>query len=153
VIRAATPADADRLVALAQHFLAATAYGQLLPVQKDRLLALVEPVCTHGVVFVSELDRPFAPELVGMIAISVAEHALAGLLFGDELVWWVEPSFRDRRGTALLERAEAWGVEHGLAFLRMVAPAESPTVGKLYERHGYAPVETSYVKQLTPRAA
>jgi GNAT superfamily N-acetyltransferase len=147
VIRAATPADADRIVEMAEHFLAATPYGQFLPAQRERLLALVDPVCARGVILLADAPKPFAPLPVGLLAIYEAEHPFSGTRYGDELIWWVEPVFRGRVGVQLLEAGEQWAADRGLAFLKMVAPHGSE-IGHFYERRGYRPIETAFQKPL-----
>lgn len=147
MIRAATIDDADAIVTLAEHFLSQTAYGALLPVTRERLVALVDPICTSGVIFVDDEGGA----LVGFLALVAGEHPYSGVAFAEELAWWVEPAYRGRRGLALLEAAEAWARGHALAFLKMVAPADS-AIGALYRRRGYTAVEVAYQKPIA-RAA
>lgn len=145
-IRAATLDDVPRLHELVAHFLRSTPYGNLLRAPSEaRLFALVEQVLTLGVVLVAEMED----QLVGMIALVALEHPFSGEPFGDELVWWVEPTHRGHTvGPHLLDMAEAWARSKGLTMLKMVAPAGS-NLGSFYERMGYRAVETAYSKPLS----
>lgn len=149
-IRPATDDDRAALATMVQHFLESTPYGALFPevtrrdvdAVVDLVLELVES--SGGFVAVAEVNGA----VVGLIAILHQVHVLTGQPYGDELCWWVEPSFRGA-GPRLLAAAEAWARTNGLLMFRMVAPSDSPAVGRLYERRGYRALETSYVKTLT----
>mgnify|MGYP000894854066 CR=1 len=73
----------------------------------------------------------------------------ASALVAQELFWWVDP---DKRGAGirLLQRAEQWAKEKGAVTLQMIALDElsGESVGRLYERRGYRPLERSYVRNL-----
>lgn len=84
--------------------------------------------------------------------------ALGGVLFPDpntgepvatEFFWYVRPEARGA-GLKLLPEFERWAVEAGAARVHMVhllklAPEK---LGRLYQRRGYTPTETLYVKTL-----
>ena len=84
--------------------------------------------------------------------------ALGGVLFPDpntgepvatEFFWYVLPSARGA-GLQLLTSFEAWAAEAGATRVHMVhllklAPEK---LGRLYQRRGYTPTETLYVKTL-----
>lgn len=144
-IRAATLDDLPQLHEMAAHFLRETPYGDVLRAPSEaHLFGLVEQVLSLGIILVAELHD----QLVGMIALVALTHPFSGELFGDELVWWVEPTQRGTGvGPHLLDMAEAWARSKGLAFLKMVAPAGSD-IGTFYVRMGYRAIETAYSKPL-----
>lgn len=143
MIRAATEADTPRLVEMALRFIMETPY-RVFPTTPAALSWIVRVVLEHGAAFVAEDDG----HLVGMIGVVVTPHPLTGERFCDEVVWWVEPEHRSlRTGPALLHRIESWAVTNDVHLIRMIAPNRSG-VGDFYERCGYVPVETSYIKRL-----
>lgn len=142
-IREATAADRPRLVAMGLRFIAETPY-QSFPSTPQALEWILSVVLEHGVAFVAEHNGA----VLGMIAAIVAPHPLTGEPFADEIVWWVEPEHRaSRLGPRLLHSLEKWTVTKGVHSIRMVSPTGTK-VGEFYERLGYVPVETSYLKRL-----
>jgi GNAT superfamily N-acetyltransferase len=146
-IREATPADVPAVAALAAHFLATPYARQYFRASSDRLE-----------LFVSFLvDTPGCTVLVADDAGVVGFLALLGGLnpldeageFCEEIAWWVEPRARGRGriGAQLLAAAEQWARANAYLWLKMIAPSQS-RVGRFYERSGYAPLETAYVKGL-----
>jgi GNAT superfamily N-acetyltransferase len=127
------------------HFLVSTPYGKLLAFVPAVVVNLAGWVLEHGHIVVGERDGV----LVGFIALVAAPHPISGEPVAEELAWWVEPSARrGRLSYYLLRSAEDWARQKGLSMLKMVAPSGS-TVGAFYERLGYSPVETAYIKRLT----
>lgn len=147
-IRPATPADSEALYALGRRFLEGTRYGALFCATPESLARLVGVVFAFGdnatiLLTVDSDDRPF-----GMLVAFVAPHPIDGLLYCDEVVWWVNPDARGMRaGPKLLAAAEEWARGKNCSMLKMVAPIGS-TVGRFYERLGYRAVETAHVKVL-----
>jgi GNAT superfamily N-acetyltransferase len=145
-IREATLDDLDRIVELAARFIGQGPYAALLLLAPNRphLERLVQIILEHGVVLVGEVDGT----IEGMLALTALPHPTTGEPFGDELAWWVNPEVRaSRLGPRLLQAAETWCQARGLPWLKMIAPAGT-SVGRYYERHGYAPLETAYLKRL-----
>jgi GNAT superfamily N-acetyltransferase len=142
-IRQATHDDQPGMVAMGLRFIATTGYAAF-PSTPEALGWILAVVLEHGVAYVAEE----AGRLVGMLAVVVAPHPLTGEPYADEVVWWVEPEYRSGSlGPRLLQTVENWTVTKGVTALRMVAPNET-AVGKFYERRGYVPIETSYLKRL-----
>ena len=143
MIRRATDADIERLMDMGERFVRETEYRSLVTLKPERLAASIANVLAApgGAVFVSGSDAT----LTGMIAMLVYDHPFSGERTAFELVWWVEPEARGD-GVRLLRAAEDWAREQGATHMQMVAPNER--VGALYERLGYAPVETSYQRSL-----
>jgi GNAT superfamily N-acetyltransferase len=141
-IREATLGDVPRLVEMGARFLASTYAGSLTdnPVQMAHLAKHLITLET-GLVLVAERSG----RVVGMIGMLIFPHVLSGELCGGELFWWVDPEARGV-GLRLLRRAETWAIDRGAVRLQMVAP--TPDVGALYERLGYAFVETAYSRRV-----
>jgi GNAT superfamily N-acetyltransferase len=142
VIRRAEPEDMERIVEMGQRFVAETEYSERIAVRPERLLDTVINVATNpdGVIFVSGKDA-----VTGMIAMLAYDHPFSGERTAFEVVWWVDPEARGD-GIRLLRAAESWAKEQGATKMQMVAPNQR--VGALYERLGYAPIETSYQRSL-----
>jgi len=167
ILRHATAADRDAVVALSLHFHQSTPYGQLLTVDADRIAALFNLALAQGVVLVAEVERPTPPAynhtrgdsaltpcllcahtLVAFLGVVATEHSLSGDRYAEEVAWWVEPAYRTGTlGPRLLVKAEEWARAAGCAFLTMRAPAGTD-VGRFYERLGYQLVETAFLKRV-----
>lgn len=144
MIRRATLDDRDRLMQMAQRFVAETPYAGLITIDLDRLAASVGGLLENpsGCVLVSG-----DATLTGMIAMLAYDHPFSGERTAFEVVWWIEPEARGSGdGVRLLRSAEAWARDGGITKMQMVAP--DPRVGEFYQRMGYAPVETSYQRSL-----
>lgn len=143
LIRRATADDTVRLIEMGQNFVEGTDYKVLISVKPERLADTIASVLGNpdGVVLVSGSDAT----LTGMIAMLAYDHPFSGERTAFEIVWWVEPEARGD-GIRLLRAAEAWAREQGATAVQMVAPNDR--VGALYQRLGYAPVETSFQRSL-----
>jgi len=149
ILRPATGADRDAVVDLALHFHAATPYGQLLTVDEDRVGVLFDLALEGGIVLVAELENgDEGGELVAFLGLVILEHTLSGDRYAEEVAWWVEPLYRNGTlGPRLLRRAEEWALANACAFLKMAAPVGTE-VGSFYERQGYQPIETAFMKRV-----
>lgn len=147
-IRLATVDDLPAILKMAKAFLEATPYGRLFHTQPENLAVLATLVFNFGeraaiLLAVDELG-PF-----GMLVIIAAPHPINQQLYADELVWWVDPTYRGvrRAGPSLLRAAEDWARERNCYMVKMVAPIGS-SVGRFYEKLGYSAIETAYAKVL-----
>jgi GNAT superfamily N-acetyltransferase len=70
----------------------------------------------------------------------------ASVRLAQELFWWAE----DGGGAELLAGLESWARGRGAYSLTMMSMAglRSAAVGRVYERHGYRPLEHTFVKVL-----
>ena len=143
MIRPATGSDAEQLNKMGQRFVSETSYGDLVTVDPVRLAETIGNLLGNpdGVILVSEKDQ----SLTGMIGLLAFNHPYSGERTAFEVVWWVEPESRGA-GVRLLKAAEQWARDQGIGKMQMVAPNDR--VGRLYERSGYAKVETSYQRSL-----
>lgn len=145
ILRPATLADRAAVVQLALAFHGSTPYAGLLDVDPDRLGAQFDVALQHGVIFVAEVEAA----LVGFFALAALDHGLSGDRYAEEMGWWVEPAYRAGTvGPQLLRRAEEWARAHACRFLKMVQPFGADVLGRFYERQGYAPIETAFIKRV-----
>lgn len=70
------------------------------------------------------------------------------ILTGGELFWWVEPEYRGKLGSQLLDAMEEWVESMGAISFQMIALEDyKPSLlGKIYEKRGYSPLEHTYLK-------
>ena len=139
-------ADIPALVRLGSAFLRESPYGDLIPDDPAHLSALFARLIEHGdaALLVAQDD---AGSVLGMIGLVIEPHVLSGARTCGELFWYVEAAARGTgAGLSLLDAAEAWAADNGADLLLMAAP--NARVGALYERHGYAAVETMYGKRV-----
>lgn len=152
ILRAAGLRDRAALIQLAVSFVEKTQYRGAPP----------ELVGTDPAVIGALLDNLFSlRDLAAIFVVTDADDVPFGGIalvdipspvttrrYADELAWFVEPTHRGfRAGPRLLAAAEDWARTRGLHMIKMVAPFGT-RVGAFYERRGYTPIETSYVKVL-----
>lgn len=144
-IRHATAEDKPAVLVMVDHFLQASAFGEILA-GGDGGGTLFDLALSLGVIFVAQ--NTTTGQLDGMLAVLALEHPILHRKYADELVWWVEPEARGRRtGIKLIDYMEGWARTEGLDMAKMVAPAGS-NVGTFYRRRGYVAVETTFYKRL-----
>ena len=99
-----------------------------------------------GVLMVADDDG----DLCGVIGGIVYPHYFnVKHLTGQEMFWWVNPDSRSAStGKHLLNALHNWAESKGVETFMMVSLEQlNPVgVGKLYMRHGYTPVEHSYMR-------
>lgn len=148
-VRRATSDDLPRLLEMGARFARETVYRDHLQADPARIKALAEQLVAGvagqgSAVWVAQDP---AGGIVGMIGMFVYEHPLSGERIASEVFWWVDPEHR-RGGHALrlLESAEKWARWSNATTLYMIAP--TPDVARIYERRGYAQLETTYARAL-----
>lgn len=153
LVRPAVHEEREQLVELALHF------SRTVPVydgffaeldDDERRLAFGDVIDriwkldARSVILVAVVDEV----IVGGLALIEQQHEITGQSFCSEVAWWVEPGARAHRaGPYMLRAACDWAVQRGLKNLKMVAPIPS-AVGRFYERMGFQPFETAYLKVL-----
>ncbi len=147
MIRAAVLDDVPALLDMAVQFHASSGYSRFISLDKQVVQYLLRSLIEMptGAVFVAE---SFGGELSGAILGMIVPHFIAGQQVATELGWWVDPGSRGLTGPRLLERFEKWAKDSGAMLITMIEPPDSPKVGALYERRGYACIEKSYMKAL-----
>ena len=102
----------------------------------------------HGKVMISAPDVKFG-KVVGVFSGYYTTYILNNEKLFHELVWYVHPDHR-RTGLKLYEHCEAAVKESGAKKMVMIHMATSmgDKLTALYEKMGYKPLETHYVKDI-----
>lgn len=145
MIRLALHGDIPRAVAMGRRFIAETSYQGGIADNPERLALTAQRLIEgeDSALFLAEQDTG----IVGMIGVYTYTHPYSDELFATELFWWMDPEKRGA-GIRLLRAAEAWARERGAKVLQVVAPKSNERLGVLYERLGFARVETCYQREL-----
>ncbi len=141
MIRTATENDLPRLVEMGLRFRDQTSYSEHLGRNPQKMGELAAQLMEAGGVLVSERDG----QVVGMIGYVLFPHFISGEMTASEAFWWVEPEHRGD-GIKLLREAEKRAKQAGALRMQMIAPNDK--VAQLYERFGYAFVESAYQRNL-----
>ncbi|WOC15432.1 GNAT family N-acetyltransferase [Pseudochrobactrum sp. MP213Fo] len=83
----------------------------------------------------------------GLLMATCFEHPFGAGRYAKETVWYIAACARGRAALQMLDAYEAWALEQNCTAIGM-ASLISNDVAKLYERRGYAPIETHYLKSL-----
>jgi GNAT superfamily N-acetyltransferase len=145
-VRRALREDQEVVLELCRRYLtsATSSYGVLLTFNAEVLASLIDYTLEHGIIYLGEVGG--LP--VGFIAGLVGPNAISGERMAEEFAWWVNEEHRGGRlAYYLLRSFEEWAGQNGSVCLKMVAPAGS-AVGVFYERLGFTPLETAYIKRL-----
>lgn len=87
-------------------------------------------------------DRP-----QGILLAAWFEHPFGAGRYAKETVWFIDPSARGRSALLMLDAYEAWAREQSCTAIGMASLA-SNDVSRIYERRGYRPAETHFLKSL-----
>jgi hypothetical protein len=91
-------------------------------------------------------------EVCGMLGGLIYPHFFnTSRLIAQELFWWVDPEARGTRaGLLLWQGFEDWARGQGAHNVSMIAIAQMDCerIGRMYEKRGYRPMESSYVRTL-----
>lgn len=83
----------------------------------------------------------------GVLMAMTFEHPFGAGKWAKETLFYIAPQARGRAAIKMLDAYEAWAREQGCATIGMASLA-SNDVSRIYERRGYAPAETHFVKAL-----
>jgi GNAT superfamily N-acetyltransferase len=145
-LRSATVDDADRVLEMAIAFISDPRhpYAGLFDWTPERIKQLVDLVLERGVILVAVVEG----RLEGMIAAVASPVLYSHQMAVEEIAFWVEPGERGAGiGPVLLTALEDWACSKGIHMVKLVAPDGSRT-GRHYQRLGYLPIETAWVKRL-----
>jgi len=87
-----------------------------------------------------------------LLAVTASNHpALAGVKLAQELAWYVQPEHRGSQSWMLVTAYEDWAKMLGITRTTMshFNDAIGQTLATAFATRGYAPVEYSYIKELT----
>lgn len=140
-IRRAAAEDVPQLVAMGIEFLTTSTYARhLAPCRAaiERTLAWMLAAPDTAAILVLD-STPLS--IAGAIGLVRSTHLWTGEPYVGELFWWVTPAARGG-GLRLLRAGERWAADGGALAMQMIAPTAQ--VGRVYERLGYAWLESGY---------
>lgn len=135
MIRTATAGDIPEVTRLAAEFHAYSPYRDY-PFDPDAFSAFAGRLIEGGIIFLS--DDGFIAGLLNPLFFNPS------VVMGAELMW-----FARKEGRALREAFEAWAREQGAVGVQFsgLADDQAEAIRRNYERAGYQPVETAYLKR------
>lgn len=88
-------------------------------------------------------------DVSGLIVGHVMTLPFSSKKCAGEIVWWVDPDHRHKKGSLMLFNAfEFWGKKVGAEFLQVTNTRGTTDLQKFYERSGYVESEVTFVKGL-----
>ena len=143
MIREATKEDIPRIQEMGSRSLREGPYRDIISDNPEQTGKLALEVMQKGIVLVAEEDG----KLVGILAFIMFPHYFTAELTAGEMIWWVEPEYRQSfTALCLLRGAERLARTHGAKRFQFSAPTAA--VGAAYEAMHYVPIETTYLKAL-----
>lgn len=147
MIRHATQADTEQVVAMGAEFYATTPYAKFSGYDETSAAVLVKMMRDTGILLVAEAEGV----LVGMVGLVVAPFAFNHTLrSAHEVMWWVDPSYRDAKiGQTMLRAIAPAARALGCVVVEMKTLVTSPPqAATLYASEGYDKTESSFYKVL-----
>jgi len=138
-IRHATPEDRLAVIGLLKESHAAA--GFTFPFSAPHADALFRQHLACGLVLVC--GKPAR----GVLMAATFEHPFGAGRWAKETVWYIAPQARGRAAIRMLDAYEAWARERGCTTIGMASLATND-VSRIYERRGYVPAETHFLKSL-----
>lgn len=138
-VRHATPDDRLAVIRLLKDSHAAA--GFTFPFSAPHADALFRAHMERGLILVA--GEPAR----GVLMASTFEHPFDAGKWAKETVWYIAPEARGRSALQMLDAYETWAREQGCVTIGMASLATND-VSRIYERRGYAPAETHFVKSL-----
>lgn len=142
LVRRGERRDRQHVVPLLRAF--HTASGMPFPFSAPWAAALFDAHCTASDRLALVLDRGRA---CGVLLAHCGESPLGPFRIAQEIAWWVDPEHRGASG-GMLDAYEAWAAERGCAYAGVASLAAFPRASLIYERRGYSPAETHFIKAL-----
>lgn len=139
MVRQATPDDRMAVIRLLRDSHAAAGFA--FPFSAPHADALF---CSH---MDSGLVLVVGTPAKGVLMAQAFEHPFGAGKWAKETVWYIAPEARGRAAISMLRAYEDWAREQGCVSVGMASLATND-VSRLYERMGYAPAETHFVKAL-----
>lgn len=82
----------------------------------------------------------------GVLLAAVGPSLMGPFRASQELAWWIEPARRGG-GEIMIEEYERWAIGMGAKLIGGVSMAAFPWVETIYQRRGYARLETHWVRR------
>lgn len=118
-------------------------YAGIIKDNPDCARAFAERVLSGGTVLLGEENGM----VVGLLGFVMADHHFSGQRYAAELMWYVEPEYR-KGGIAMKLMWEAERLAKTMGAETMIFTAPNDSVGAIYKRFGYEPMEVAYRKVL-----
>lgn len=144
-IRMASASDADRVIEMGSRSIAIGPYKNDLKDAPDVTMRLYRLLIDNPMarIIVSEEEG----KVTGILALLLFNHYYSGELTAGEIIWYVEPEYRQSpTALELYWKACQLAKEAGATRMQMTAP--DPAVGQAYVRLGFHEVETTYQRDL-----
>ena len=138
-VRHANPEDRLAVIRLMKD--AHAAAGFTFPFSAPHADALFRQHLSCGLVLVC------GEQAQGVLMAMTFDHPFGAGKWAKETLFYIAPSARGRSALQMLDAYEAWAREQGCATIGMASLATND-VSKIYERRGYAPAETHFLKAL-----
>lgn len=150
-IRRAEPSDFADLMDMGREFVEQSSYAAFTTFDEASfsvtLISLMSGV-NGGTVLVAES----AGRAVGMAACVVFPlYCNMATKIGQEIFWFCKPDFRNGVGSELLDELEAEAGRKGADVFMSAAIAglREGAIGRVYQRRGYKPAESTYLRRLS----
>jgi GNAT superfamily N-acetyltransferase len=149
-VRAATIWDIPEYSELAMDFISSNPLAHIAKADKDEVSGfLLDAIDRDGaLIILAEVGNNIAGICGAMI---YPIYYAPSVLVGSELWWFVKPEYRGSlAGKMMRETIENWAKSKDAQAMLMVALENEKidAVGRLYKRHGYTPMEHTYMKGL-----
>ena len=143
IVRSARGSDAGCVIDLLKQSHAAACFPFAFDPVRAHSLFAAHMQAARACVLVME----YRGAVAGLLMATVFDHPFGAGLCAKETAWFVSPVSRGRGAVRMLDAYEAWAIEQGCAVVGMASLALND-VSKIYQRQGYAPVETHFMKYL-----
>jgi hypothetical protein len=150
-IRHAEPADLPEIIDMGRDFFDQSGSAEFTTFDDasfaTTIIALMSGL-SGGVLLVAEIGE----KCVGMAScVAFPFYANMQTRVAQEIFWFVKPDCRNGVGSSLLDELEAEAMRGGAQVFLTAALSglRDKAIGRVYERRGYRPAETSFVKRLS----
>lgn len=148
IVRPATRADIPRIVEMGRRFYAASGYEAIAPASDASIAGLaILTMDGAGVMLVAESEG----KVIGMVCLFIEPFTFnPAVTVATELAWWIEPECRGGLlASRMMDAQEDACRAKGAQWVRMAKlPTSPPQVDALYERRGYQPGDSYYMRAL-----
>lgn len=149
-VRRATIWDIPEYAELAMDFISSNPLAHIAKADKDEVSGfLLDAIDRDGaLIILAEVGNNITGICGAMI---YPIYYAPSVLVGSELWWFVKPEYRGSlAGKMMREAIENWAKSKDAQAMLMVALENDKidAVGRLYKRHGYTPMEHTYMKGL-----
>lgn len=147
-LKLASEEDYPVLLKMCVEFHKSSPYNNI-PMELDKVASIFEEYRNGDKTSLICILLCHGSDVCGVILGHVATLPFSSKKVAGEIIWWVDPEHRQRRGSLMLfEAFEFWGKKVGADFLQVTNTRGTTDLQKFYERKGYSEAEITYVKGL-----